>query len=407
MSGTGLQLPAAIERLFPGPLRLALVALRRELHRHPELSGQEEHTAKRLVDALALLSPMQLRRVATTGIVARIRGRDAGAPVVAIRGDIDALPIQEDTGLDFASENPGVMHACGHDVHATWAVGAAHLLAASPARGDVLIVLQPSEETGQGARAVLESGALDEVGAIFGAHVDRRFAVGQVVAQPGPLAASADNFTIELEGSGAHAARPHESADPIVGLGALITALQTIVARRVNPAHAAVVSIGTVHAGTAANIIPGRATISGTLRATDPETRRLLEDEVRRIAEGVALAHRLHARVMLEPGTPPIVNPRDATRWARDAAIAILGEDAVVPLGFLNLAGEDFAHYMERIPGCFIRIGARENGGETIPAHTSRFHAAEESIFVGAAVLAESARVASEELGSGRREAGG
>lgn len=393
-----LQLPVAIERQFPATLRLALVALRRQLHRHPELSGQEEQTAARLTDALAPLSPAELRRVAATGVIARIRGRDSRAPTVAIRGDIDALPIQEDTGLDFASENPGVMHACGHDVHATWAVGAAHLLAESPARGDVLIVLQPSEETGQGARAMLATGALDGVSAIFGAHVDRRFAIGQVVAQPGPLAASADNFTIELEGSGAHAARPHESADPIVGLGALISALQTIVARRVNPAHAAVVTIGIVNAGTATNIIPGRATLSGTLRATDADTRRLLEEELRRIADGVAATHRLHARVMLEPGTPPIVNPSDATRWARDAAIALLGDDAVVPLDFLNLAGEDFAHYMERIPGCFLRIGARESGGETIPAHTPRFYAADESIFVGAAVLAETARVASEAL---------
>ncbi|MBC7789894.1 MAG: amidohydrolase [Anaerolineae bacterium] len=393
-----LQLPAAIERQFPASLRLALIALRRQLHRHPELSGHEDQTATRLTDALSPLAPAELRRVAATGVVARIRGRDSHAPTVAIRGDIDALPIQEDTGLEFASENPGVMHACGHDVHASWAVGAAHLLAESPAHGDVLIVLQPSEETGQGARAVLATGALDGVKAIFGAHVDRRFPIGQVVAQTGPLAASADNFIIELEGSGAHAARPHESADPIVGLGALISALQTIVSRRVNPAHAAVVTIGTVQAGTAPNIIPGRATISGTLRATDSDTRRLLEEELRRIADGVAATHRLHARIMLEPGTPPIVNPPDATRWARDAAVTLLGEDAVVPLGFLNLAGEDFAHYLERIPGCFLRIGARENGGETIPAHTPRFYAADESIFVGAAVLAETARVASQAL---------
>ena len=336
--------------------------------------------------------------MATTGVIARIRGRNTHSPTVAIRGDIDALPIQEGTGLDFSSENPGVMHACGHDVHASWAVGAAHLLAAAPARGDVIIVLQPSEETGQGARAILATGALDGVSAIFGAHVDRRFPIGQVVAQTGPLAASADNFTIELEGSGAHAARPHESADPIVGLGALISALQTIVARRVNPAHAAVVTIGTVNAGTAPNIIPGRATLTGTLRATDGDTRRLLEEELRRIADGVASTHRLHARVMLEPGTPPIVNPPDPTRWARSAATALLGDDAVVPLGPLNLAGEDFAHYMERIPGCFLRIGARENGGETIPAHTPRFYAADESIFIGAAVLAETARVASDAL---------
>jgi hippurate hydrolase len=322
-------------------------------------------------------------------------------PVVAVRGDIDALPVQEATGLPFASRRAGVMHACGHDVHASWAVGAAHLLAREPAVGDVLIVLQPAEETGRGALAILESGALDNVAAIFGGHVDRRFAVGQVVAEPGPLAASADTFEIVLEGQGAHAARPHESADPIVGAGALIVALQTIVARRLNPASAGVVTVGAVHAGTAANVIPDRATLKGTIRAVEPAVRQLLHDEVRRVANGVAATHRLEARVSLDLGTPPLVNSPEAAAWARLAVAAVLGEDALVPLGFLNLAGEDFAHYLERIPGCFLRVGAREPGGDVVPAHAPRFYAAEESLFVGAAVLAETARVASRALHMG------
>jgi amidohydrolase len=315
---------------------------------------------------------------------------------VAVRGDIDALPISEETGLPFASENPGVMHACGHDVHATWAVGAAHLLTACPAAGDVLIVLQPAEETGRGAQAVLESGALDGVAAIFGAHVDRRFAVGAVVAQEGPLAAAADSFEIRLLGTGAHGARPHEAADPVVGAAALIGALQTIVSRRVNPAYPAVVSIGSVHAGTAPNVLPDRATLTGTLRATDADTRRLLVEEVRRIAEATAAVYRLGVEVSIELGPPPLVNPPEPARWARRAAVAVLGDAGVVPLGFANMGGEDFASYLERIPGCFLRIGAREPGGEPIPAHSPRFYPAEESIFVGAAVLAEAARVASE-----------
>jgi amidohydrolase len=372
-----------------------LVALRRDLHRHPELSFQEERTAARLHDALAALGPRELHRVAGTGVVARIRGRDPGAPVVAVRGDIDALPIQEETGLEFASRVPGVMHACGHDVHAAWAVGAAALLAASPAAGDVLIVLQPGDETGRGAPAVLESGALEGVAAIFGGHVDRRFTVGQVVADAGPLAAATDTFEIDLIGSGAHGARPHESADPIVGAAALISALQTIVARRLNPAASAVVTVGTVHAGSAPNVIPERAALTGTLRAADPETRRLLHEEVRRIAESTAAAHRLEARVALELGPPPLLNAPKAAEWARRAAAGLLGEAAVVPLGTPNMAGEDFAYYLERIPGCFLRIGAREAGAAPILAHTPRFYAAEESVFVGAAVLAESARVAS------------
>lgn len=398
------QLPASLARLFSAPLRESLVALRRDLHEHPELSSREERTAERLEAALVALSPAELFRVPGgsgsqgTGVIARIRGRDRGVPAVAVRGDIDALPIQESTGLPFASRNPGVMHACGHDVHATWAVGAAHLLAEQPAAGDVIVVLQPAEETGSGALEILRSGALDGVAAIFGAHVDRRFEVGQVVAEAGPLAAAADTFDIELIGAGAHGARPHESADPIVGAGALIGALQTIVSRRINPAQPAVVTIGMVHSGSAHNIIPGSATLSGTLRAVDPETRRFLHDELRRITESVAALYRLEARITLDLGPPPIVNPTTAASWAREAAVSLLGQESVVPLGTLNMGGEDFAHYMERIPGCFMRVGARERGGEQIPAHSPRFYAAEESIFVGAAVLAESARVASRAL---------
>ena len=398
-----MSLPGVLEELFPSALKRMLVELRRDLHEHPELSGHEERTADVLQSALARLEPASIARVAGTGVVARIRGRDSSRPPIAIRGDIDALPIQEDTGLPFASQRAGAMHACGHDVHATWAVGAAHLLAANPAPGDVLIVLQPAEETGRGASAVLASGALDGVSAIVGGHVDRRFAVGQVVAQAGPLAASADEFKIELIGSGAHGARPHEAADPIVGAGALIGALQTVVSRRVNPAYPAVLSIGSIHAGSAPNVIPERATLNGTLRATDPDTRQLLIAEVRRIAETTAALYRLRAETTIELGTPPIVNPPEAAEWARQAAVSLLGEEAVVPLGFLNMGGEDFSYYMERIPGCFLRIGAREPGGEAIPAHSPRFYAAEESIFVGAAVLAETARIASAAAPNGHR----
>ena len=401
------QLPPSLARLFPAPLRETLVALRRDLHMNPELSSREERTAGKLRAALDELKPAELYRVgggdgsSGTGVIARIRGRDPGIPPVAVRGDIDALPIQESTGLPFASRNPGVMHACGHDVHATWAVGAAHLLAAEPAAGDVIVVLQPAEETGSGALVILESEALDGVAAIFGAHVDRRFEVGQVVAEAGPLAAAADTFDIELVGAGAHGARPHESADPIVGAGALIGALQTIVSRRINPAQPAVVTIGTVHAGSAHNIIPGSATLSGTLRAVDPETRRFLHEELRRITESVAATYRLEAHISLGLGPPPIVNPPRAAAWAHEAATRVLGAEAVVPLGTLNMGGEDFAHYMEHIPGCFMRVGARERGGQPIPAHSPHFYAAEESIFVGAAVLAESARVASRALAQG------
>ncbi len=403
-SAAGVSVPAVLQPLFSGPLAGDLVQLRRALHQHPELSLAETETARRLAAALTNVAGLARADVQLVGtaVIGRVRGRQPGAPVVALRGDIDALPIQESTGLPFASQVPGVMHACGHDVHATWAVGAAALLAAAPAAGDVLIVLQPAEEIDRGAAAVLDAGVLDGVAAIFGGHVDRRFAVGQVVADDGPLAASADTFTIELIGRGAHAARPQESADPVVGAGALILAAQAIVARRVHPATPAVLTIATVHAGTANNIIPDRAVLTGTIRTVDPATRQLVREELERMAGAIATAYRLEAKVTVELGPPPLVNPHQPAEWARQAVRTVLGDRALAPLGILNLAAEDFARYLERMPGCFLRIGAREAGGEAIAAHSPHFTAAEESIFVGAAVLAETARIASGSLAGGR-----
>jgi amidohydrolase len=383
---------------FPAQLRETLIELRRSIHREPELAFQEERTAQKLERALERAGVKEIHRVAGTAVIGRIPGTERKAPTVAIRGDIDALPITEDTGLPFASENPGVMHACGHDVHATWAVGAAALLAGAPARGDTLVVLQPAEEIGRGAAAVLETGALAAVSTIFGAHVDRRFEVGQVVADAGPLAASADTFEIEVIGQGAHAARPHEARDPIVAAAALVSAIQTIVARKLNPATPGVVTIGQISAGSAPNVIPDRARLSGTIRAVDASSRRLMIDELQHLAQSIGAAHRVEMNVVMPEGTPPLINSEDAVAWSREAVSRVLGEKALVPLGFLNLAGEDFAYYLERMPGCFLRIGAREPGGKPIPAHSPKFYAAEESILIGASVLAECARVASSRL---------
>jgi amidohydrolase len=394
------------ERLVPADVWAELVALRRDLHRHPELSFEEHRTAERLVAALEPSAPAIIERVAGTGVVARFAGTDRGAPAVAVRGDIDALPIQEETGLEWASTRPGVMHACGHDVHATWAVGAGALLARRPARGDVLVVLQPAEETGLGARAILDSGLLDGVQAIFGGHVDRRFEVGEVVAQEGPLGAATDEFFVELLGRGGHGARPHLGRDPVVAGSALVAALQTVVARRVDPGAPAVVTVGTFQAGSAPNVIPERARLSGTLRATSPATRAELARSVEEITRGVAAAYGVEVALEVRAGTPPVINDARAAEWARQAAREVLGPDALRPLGAVNMGGEDFAFYQERMPGCFLRVGAREPGGEPLGAHTSTFVAAEESIAVGAAVLAEAARRASAALSNERLPSG-
>jgi amidohydrolase len=366
----------SVHALFTADEHVQLVALRRALHANPELSWHETATQERLEAVLRAHAGNKIVHVANTGLVVTVPGRNRAAPVVALRGDIDALPITESTGLEFASRVPGVMHACGHDVHASWAVGAAMLLARNPAEGDVRIVLQPAEEVGEGAAAVLASGALDGVHAIFGAHVDRRFAVGEVVAQAGPLAASTDSFVITLHGAGAHGARPHESADPVVGAAALVLALQTIVSRRLDPAQPGVVTVGAIHAGNAANVIPETAELCGTIRATTPEARALLTSELERITHAVAATHRLSATVSLAGGTPPVINSVDGAAWAAAAVRAVLGDAALVPLGTTNMGGEDFAFYLERIPGCFLRVGAREPGGGPTAAPKPRVGAA-------------------------------
>ncbi len=398
--------PPAVASLFSSHDAERLVELRRDLHRHPELSWQETETVGRLVAALASYDITDVARVAGTGLVARIPGRDRSAPVVAVRGDIDALPITESTGLPFASENIGVMHACGHDIHASWAVGAALLLARAPAAGDVLVVFQPAEEVGDGARAIVASGALASVAAIFGGHVDRRFEIGQVVAQAGALAASTDSFEIEIAGSGSHGARPHESADPIVAAAAIVGALQTLVSRRLDPAQPGVVTVGTISAGTASNIIPDRARMSGTIRATTVAARTLLTRELASLVAAVGSAYGVTATTTLSGGTPPIVNPERMAALAARAVANVLGDSALVPLGTTNMGGEDFAVYMESIPGCFMRIGAREPGGRVIAAHSPGYYVAEGALFVGAAVLAEAARVASGALSRGGNEDG-
>lgn len=392
------RVPDCVAGLYSRSAVADLVGLRRALHADPELSLREERTAARLEETLRGLGVSDVARVAGTGVVGRVPGRQPGAPPVAVRGDIDALPILEDTGLPFASRNEGVMHACGHDVHASWTVAAARLLQAEPADGDVVLVLQPAEETGEGAAAVLATGVLDEVAAIFGAHVDLTFEVGQAMVQEGAVGAAADRFEVELRGKGAHGARPHLGLDPIVGMAQVVTALQTVVSRRVPPDRPAVVTVGAVEAGTAHNVIPDRAVLKGTLRSLDPEVRRLLADEVRHVAESVAAACRLEARVRMLQGTPAVLNDGRAAAWAREAAASVVGAEAVKPLPAANMGGEDFAFYLERIPGCFIRVGARLPGDPVVGAHTPYFAPAEEAIFVGGALLAASARRASAAL---------
>jgi amidohydrolase len=383
----------------------ALLTLRHQIHADPELAFAEHATRDKLESAWHALTGLHAERVTETGLVLRILGSHAERatlPVIALRGDIDALPIREATGVPWTSQNDGVMHACGHDVHATWALGAGVLLTHWRPLCDVVVLLQPAEEIGAGARAMIEAGALDRVAAIFGAHVDRRFVIGEVVADAGPLAAACDDFTITLTGRGAHAARPQESADPVVAQAAVVLALQTLVARRLNPAWPGVVTVGAVTAGEANNVIPESATLRGTIRTTLPEARRVLADALPSLVRLTAEAYGCCADVRIDQGPPPLVNTERESGWARAAVATELGDSALRPLGITNLAAEDFAYYLGHVPGAFLRIGARYADGEVIAAHSPRFFAEDEAIGIGARVLAACARQAAAAIAESR-----
>lgn len=366
---------------------------RETLHKNPELSLKEYETTRRIETMLASFGLENVQRFEGTGLALRIPGVGSG-PTVAVRGDIDALPIQERNVVEFVSQTPGVMHACGHDVHTAWAVGAALLLSRKPAEGDVVVIFQPAEELGVGAQKVVESGVLKGVSMIFGAHVDPRWVVGEVVANVGPVAAATDEFSIRVVGKGGHGARPQLGVDPVVAASMLVVELQTVVARRVTPGDPAVVTVGEFHAGTAANIIPGEANLTGTLRSVSASTRTLLRNSVTDFAMALEGTFGVKVEVRFAGGTPPLVNAPGATRFAYDGALELVGEGQMRDLQEPNMGGEDFAVYLDEIPGCFLRIGSRFEEDEVIGAHTSDFLPRTECVFVGATVLANAVRKA-------------
>ena len=380
--------------LVPQDLYDRLVALRRELHRYPELSGYEVRTADVISKFLHDLGIQYRTNVGGHGVVADIPG-PSGIPCVVLRADTDALPIQEATGLEFASVHDGVMHACGHDGHTTMLLGAAALLSQEkdlPA--PVRLIFQPAEEKGSGAMAMIKEGVLDGAGLIFGGHLDRHYQPGTIVVSEGPVNASSDNFSIEIIGQGAHGARPHESIDAVVVGSLMIMALQTIVSREVDPARPSVVSVGQFHAGTAPNVIAGQAKLEGTVRAQDPAVRQQLLNSVRRIAESIAQLHGAKIHIMVAEGTPPLVNHPEMAALARRAAIEVVGESNVLPLKTANMGAEDFSYYLERIPGAYVRFGSQVPGREGYPAHSSKFDFDEDALAVGAAYYQAIAKMA-------------
>ena len=365
-----------------------ITRLRRDLHRHPELSWDEHRTQDVICAELDRLGVAYRRDVAGTGVIADLPG-PPGVPAVALRADTDALPVHEETGLSFASQAPGVMHACGHDGHTSMLLGAAAALQGRDLPAPVRLLWQPAEEKGRGAPALIEAGALDGVGFIFGGHVDRHYPPGVLAVTEGAVNASTDTFHITVRGQDGHGARPHESIDAVVIGSLMVISLQTIVSREVNPAHPAVVTVGRFAAGHANNVIAGRADLEGTIRAQHPSVRAHLTSRVEHVARSVADLHGARVEVEVRAGTPPVINAGPALDHARAAAVRVVGASRVVPLITANMGGEDFAFYLDHVPGAYIRYGAQVPGRESYPAHSSRFDFDESALAVGASWMVE------------------
>ena len=375
-----------------------MVQVRRDLHRHPELAFEEERTAARIIAELETLGIPYSYEGKGSGVIARLEMPEGG-PVVALRADMDALPGMETTDLPFASEAEGRMHACGHDAHVAMVLGAAHLLAATPPGIGVRFLFQPAEERGGGARTVIAEGGLVGVSAIFGAHVTQHYRVGEILAAEGVITAQSDRFTIDVHGRGGHGARPHEAIDAVVIAGLLITALQTLVSRVVDPLHPSVVTIGSVHAGSAPNVIAETAELDGSIRTTLPEVRDHIHRGIQRMARAFGELHNARLDVRIEPGYPPVVNTAREAELAVQAAIRVVGERGLMRLEHPSMGGEDFSYYLDHVPGCYVRVGARGEEHEYVPLHSPSFDIDEGALKVGAAFFDQLVRDAASVYG--------
>ena len=368
----------------PEPVFDRMVELRRSFHRHPELAFEEEHTAELIIRELGTIGIPCEYGGKGTGVIGKLyTGNDR--PTIALRADMDALPGAENTDLPFASTIDGKMHACGHDAHMSMVLGAAYLLSESPPDINICFVFQPAEERGGGARTVLASGALDDITAIFGGHVTHHYRVGEMMVADGVITAQSDRFSIHVRGKGGHGARPHEAADAVVTTGLLITALQTLVSREVDPVHPSVVTIGRVEAGTAPNVIAETATLEGSIRTTLPDVRDHIHEGIRRMARGLGELHNVSLDVQIDEGYPPVVNTSREAQLAYRAARSVVGEKGLMQLDHPSMGAEDFSYYLERIPGCYVRFGARSDNMKYIPLHSPSFDIDEGVLRVGAA----------------------
>lgn len=365
--------------------------IRRTVHQYPELSFKEHRTREFIREKLLEIGISQTVDLAQTGIMATIGQAVPNRPTgcVALRTDLDALPVQEKTGLPFSSQFDGIMHACGHDGHLAMLLGAAAMLKKKMLPGQVRLLFQPAEEKGNGALAMINGGALEGVQAIFAGHIDRHFDVGQIAAEPGLICAYTDRFKIRICGRGGHAAHPHETVDSIVVASLLVMSIQTLVSREINPSYPTVVSVGRIEGGTAANVIAEEATLKGTIRSTHPDIRMQIIAGLQRMVHAMDQLYNARCEIVLDEGLPPVINDQAAAEQARKSAQSVVGSEGVVAQRYPSLGGEDFAYYLNLIPGCLVRFGARKPDQADIPAHSPYFDFDEDVLPIGAAFLAQ------------------
>ena len=366
------------------------VQLRRRIHRHPEIGLTLPRTQAAVLEALDGLGLETRTGQRTTSIVARLAGGKPG-PTLLLRGDMDALPLREATGLPFASEVDGAMHACGHDAHVAMLVGAARVLARRRAElaGSVLFMFQPGEEGYPGARVMLDEGLLDGSAAPTGAfalHVTHREAAGVITTRPGPMLASGDTIQITVRGKGGHASAPHDCLDPIPIACEIVQAFQTLVTRRVNVFDPAVITIGKIEAGTTRNVIPETAHLLGTVRTLSEVTRERVLEGVRRVADGIASAHGAEAAVELIRGYPVTSNDAGFAAFVLDTAREILGPERVTPMRHPVMGSEDFSYVLQRVLGVMANLGTRPDAGDVFPNHSNRMLVNETALASGIAV---------------------
>jgi amidohydrolase len=369
------------------------ISFRREIHMYPELGFQEKRTAKLVSEMLSKWGYEVHTGIAETGVLGILRCGEGR--VVALRADMDALPIQEENEVPYKSRVPGVMHACGHDAHVAMLLTAARILSEmkDKLRGAVKLIFQPAEELGgglSGAFKMIEEGVLKDpdVEAIFGFHVWNNLDSGKIGLREGPILASTGRFEIDVKGLGGHGASPHLAIDPIVVSASIILNLQTIVSRNLDPLESGVVSACSIHSGTAFNIIPESAKIIGTYRALTFEVRDLLKKRIREISEGVAKAFNAECKVTLADGVPPTINNPVAVRMAKSVLSELVGLNNIVEVK-PSMGGEDFAYYLEKVPGAFLELGTRNvERGITSPHHNPRFDIDESALKYGSASYA-------------------